>query len=103
MRATTCVARYAQRQGTRIVVVPIAPWQGLVCTRRGTIQVRRKREGSEAGAVSVTKSSVIENIFGVIISSNPEAGALCKDKFSNVEKKKGVYIFFRPLWELSSV
>ena len=37
--------------GDHFVVVPIAPWQGIVCTRRGTSQVREKREGSEAGAL----------------------------------------------------
>ena len=62
MRAVTCVARYAQRWGAHIVAVPIAPWQGFTNTRRGIIQDRQKREGSEAGAS-------------------------CEDKFSNVEKK----------------
>ena len=62
----TCVARYAQRWGAHIAVVPIAPWQGFINTRRGTIQVCRKREGSEAGAVSVCKSSSFQKFFGHI-------------------------------------
>ena len=53
--------------GGHIIVAPIAPRQGIVCTRRGTIQVRQKQEGSEAGVLCADKSSGTKNIFGVVI------------------------------------
>lgn len=66
--------------GGHIIVVPIAPRQGIVCTRRGTIQVRQKREGSEAGAVCEDKCCKIFVGGGVVY------GVLCESKSSDVQK-----------------
>lgn len=50
--------------GGHFAVVSIAPRQGIVCTRRGTIQVREKREGSEAGAVCEDKFGYTQKFLG---------------------------------------
>lgn len=95
-------------RGGRIAAVSIAPRQGLVCDRRGTSQVREKREGSEAGSscsckfidfqkknmaiifltpkreLSVRTSLVASKIFSGIFffRMTIESGAVCENKFS---------------------
>jgi len=95
----TCVARYAQRRGAHIAAVPIAPWQGVINTRRGTIQVRRKPEGSEAGAVCACKSSGFQKKSWSFFCS-PKAEVINKIGMSILVEEEGVDVLSGCEWVL---